>query len=237
MSQRSPSGPASNAGSTWVADAERYDHWFDQPWGRYASRIEREAILRVAGNLADASVADVGCGTGRLTADLERLAANVVGIDPDPAMVAVAARRTAAPLLVGDGHHLPLRDAAVDIALAITVCEFTVDPALVVSELARITRHGGLVIIGALSRHSLWGIANRAQFDQPPWNTATFLSPTDLRPIGEPHGRVTIEPALYPPTALPRIDTWGPVVEQAGRRIARDWGAFNVMTITRSTTP
>jgi hypothetical protein len=52
-----------------------------------------------------------------------------------------------------------------------------------------------------------------------------------------PPGRVTIEPALYPPTALPLIDTWGPALEHLGGRIARDWGAFNVMTISRSTTP
>ena len=220
------------AGSTWVADAERYDQWFDQPWGRYASRVERDTVLAAAGDLTGASVADIGCGTGRLTQHIEHVATTVVGLDPDPAMLAVAARRTSSLLLVGDGHHLPLRDAAVDVAIAVTVCEFTVDPALVVSELARITRTGGRVVVGALNRHSAWGLANRHQFSEPPWSTARFLSPADLQRIGSPHGMVALRPSLYPPTTLPLIEAWGPTVEHLGRTLAPRWGAFNVMTIT-----
>ena len=97
------------ARSTWVADAERYDHWFESPWGRYAFATERQAILAAAGNLAGKTVADIGCGTGRFTTDLEHHAGRVVGLDPDPSMLAVAARRAAAPLIVGDGNRLPFR--------------------------------------------------------------------------------------------------------------------------------
>lgn len=228
---------AATTGSTWVADAERYDRWFDRPWGRYASSIERRAILAAAGDLSGATVADIGCGTGRLTRELEQLAADVIGIDPDPEMLAAAARRVASHLIIGEGHHLPLRGGAVDVALAVTVCEFATDPARVVAELARITRPAGRIVVGALDRHSPWGIANRRQFADPPWNAATFLSPTDLRRIGSPHGPVTVEPALYAPTDLPLINRWGPLVEHLGRRLAPSWGAFNIMTITRSPTP
>lgn len=224
---------SSGAGSTWSVNAEGYDTWFDQPWGRYASRVEREAILAAAGDLIGADVADIGCGTGRLTQHLEQLAASVVGLDPDPAMLSVASRRTEAPLVLGDGHRLPFRDAGVDVAIAVTVCEFTVDPALVVSELARVTRPGGRVVVGALNRQSAWGFANRSQFGDPPWSGARFLSPDDLRRVGEPHGTVTIRPSLYPPTALPFLERWGPAVELAGRLVAPRWGAFNVMTIVR----
>jgi ubiquinone/menaquinone biosynthesis C-methylase UbiE len=221
------------AGSTWTADAERYDRWFDQTWGHYAFSVERDAILAAAGTLARAEVADIGCGTGRLTQHLERLAARVVGIDADPAMLSVASRRTNAPLVIGDGHSLPFRDASVDVAIAVTVCEFTTDPALVISELARITRPGGRVVVGALNRHSAWGLANRNEFDQPPWAEARFLSPANLRSIGEPHGTVAIRPALYPPTALPLLERWGPAMEYVGRVVAPRWGAFNVMTVLR----
>ena len=31
-------GPASR----WMADDERYDQWFDRPWGRNAFGVERE---------------------------------------------------------------------------------------------------------------------------------------------------------------------------------------------------
>lgn len=36
-------------GSTWAAAALRCDQWFDQPWGRHASHIERDAMLAALG--------------------------------------------------------------------------------------------------------------------------------------------------------------------------------------------
>jgi len=134
---------AERAGSTWVADAEPYDRWFDSPWGTYAFATERQEILAAAANLTGKTVADICCGTGRFTTDLERHAGHVIGLDPDPSMIAVAARRTQAPLVVGDGHRLPFADDRFDLAIEITVCEFATDPAAEIAELARITRPGG----------------------------------------------------------------------------------------------
>ena len=217
--------------SRWMADAERYDQWFDRPWGRYAFGVERENVLAAAGDLSGLVVADIGCGTGRLTQTFECHAGQVIGLDLDPAMLAIAAGRTDAALLVGDGHDLPLLDASVDLAVAVTVCEFTADPGEVVAELARITRPGGRVVVGALDRHSPWGMLNRRRLTEPPWSTARFLSPQALRRIGEPQGAVTVRPALYPPAALPFVPAWGPVVERLGRRLTPQWGAFNVLSI------
>lgn len=220
-----------HAASTWVADAERYDRWFESPWGSYAFATERQAVLDAAGNLTGKTVADIGCGTGRFTTELERHAGPVIGLDPEPSMLTVAARRTQAPLVVGDGHRLPFADHRFDLAVAITVCEFATNPAAVISELARITRPGGRVVVGALNRHSLWGISNRHQFGQPPWDSARFLTRADLKRIGEPHGTVNLEAALYPPRALPFINIWGSVLEHVGRRVAPGAGAFNVLSI------
>jgi ubiquinone/menaquinone biosynthesis C-methylase UbiE len=232
MRPNSTTGPV---GSTSVADAERYDRWFDSPWGSYAFATERRAILAAAGNLAGTTVADIGCGTGRFTADLDSQASHVIGLDPDPAMLAVATRRTPAPLVVGDGHRLPFADHRFDLAIAVAVCEFATDPAAVVGELARITRPGGRVVVGTLNRHSPWGLINRREFSQPPWNTARFLTRTDLHRFGEPHGTVKIDAALYPPQELPFMSVWGPVVERIGRRVAPAAGAFNVLTIDKPT--
>jgi predicted RNA methylase len=93
-----PDDPPSRREATtrWLADAEAYDAWFDQPWGRYAFAIERAAVLDAAGDLRGATVADIGCGTGRLTTQLEQVAGRVVGFDVDAAMVGVAARSTRA---------------------------------------------------------------------------------------------------------------------------------------------
>jgi predicted TPR repeat methyltransferase len=97
-----PAPPAVHTGSIRLADAERYDDRFESPWGSDAFATERQAILAAAGNLATKSVADIGCGTGRFTVDLERRAGCLVGIDLDASMLAIASPRTAAPLTVAD---------------------------------------------------------------------------------------------------------------------------------------
>lgn len=225
--------PGGGHGSRWHAQAERYDRWFDEPWGRYASAVEARAVLAAAGPLAGRTVAEVGCGTGRLTGVLASEAALVVGIDPDRAMLAVAARRTGVPLVAGDGHDLPVPQGAFDLAVAVTVCEFTADPARVVAEMARITRPGGRVLVGALNRHSAWGVANRSRFAQPPWDAAVFLDRVDLLALGRPHGDARVVPGLYAPGALPLLDRWGPLLDRVGRRLAPGLGAFNVLVVDR----
>ena len=82
-------GPAAAA----AARALRYDAWFDGPWGRYAWRVETAAVLAALGPLAGRRVADIGCGTGRLLGSLSSHGAQAVGIDTDPAMLALASTR------------------------------------------------------------------------------------------------------------------------------------------------
>ncbi|HSK22758.1 MAG TPA: hypothetical protein VK906_06265 [Egicoccus sp.] len=53
---------------TGTLDAARYDAWFDAPWGRYASQVERQALLDALGPLDGRELVDIGCGTGRFTA-------------------------------------------------------------------------------------------------------------------------------------------------------------------------
>jgi protein-L-isoaspartate O-methyltransferase len=159
---RRPAAPAFRTGAETAAAAQvipraaattsaaAYDRWFDSARGRYAFTVEEAAIERAAGRVDGLQVLDAGCGTGRFTACLERCAARLAGVDLDPAMLAVAAQRVRVPLLAADACRLPFRDAAFDVAVAVTVCEFAASPAAVVAELARVTRPGGRIVIGAL---------------------------------------------------------------------------------------
>lgn len=91
---------------------------------------------------------DVGCGPGALTAELAaRLGAmNVAAIDPSEAFVEAARERH--PEV--DVHHasaekLPFADDAFDFALAQLVVHFMADAVAGLSEMARVTRSGGVV--------------------------------------------------------------------------------------------
>lgn len=223
--------PIDEPPSRWEADAVAYDAWFDRPWGSYASRVEHDLLLDAIGPVAGLDVCDAGCGTGRFTARLEADGARAVGVDRDPAELTVARTRVHGELIEADVHHLPFPDGHFAVTVAVTVCEFTADPAAVIEELARVTRPGGRVVIGSLNRDSPWGWWNRHHFRQPPWNTARFLDRHELDRIARPHGRTTWTHGLYAPAALPGISRWGPLLERIGQRIAPRHGAFDVLTI------
>jgi SAM-dependent methyltransferase len=172
--------------------------------GRYAFTVEQPAVERPAGRLDPLRVLDAGCGTGRLAAALERRAAQLAGVDPGPVMLTVAAQRVRAPLRAADAGELPFRDAAFDVTIAVTVCEFAASPAALVAELARVTRPGGRVVIGALNCRGAWGLARRRQLRRPPpRQAARFLTRRQLRALGAPHGRVRLRRPLIMPGAVP----------------------------------
>jgi len=56
MSDDEPSG---------TLDPGRYDRWFEQPWGRHAFKVERDALLDALGPLDGRQILELGCGTGR----------------------------------------------------------------------------------------------------------------------------------------------------------------------------
>lgn len=90
-------------------------------------------------------VADVGAGTGKLTRTLVEAGADVVAVDPDPAML--AALREAVPgipTFEGTAEQLPLPDAAVD-AVVLGQAWHWVDPVVGSARIARALRPGGVL--------------------------------------------------------------------------------------------
>lgn len=90
-------------------------------------------------------VADVGAGTGKLTAVLEAAGHDVVAIDPDAQMLdALSARYPGIPTALGTGERLPLADASVD-AVTFGQAWHWVDPAIASPEVARVLAPGGVL--------------------------------------------------------------------------------------------
>jgi SAM-dependent methyltransferase len=216
-----------------VRSVASYDSWFDTRWGRYAFQVERTALEEAAGALGGQVVLDVGVGTGRFTAGMEARAGWTTALDIDPVMLAVASTRLHGPLSVADAHHLPYRSEVFDLVVAVTLCEFTAEPALVIAEMARVTKPGGRIIVGALNRWSPWGIVRRRHLRQPPWSNVQFFRPRKLLALGASYGRASVSGNLFAPGVSPPVVGVGQIAEVFGRKVAPGLGAFQVLIIER----
>jgi SAM-dependent methyltransferase len=105
----------------------------------------------------DWTVADLGCGTGALALELSRHVGCVIGVDNTPAMLDAARRRTRdadnIELRQGDLEALPIEDRACDAAMMVLVLTYLPEPASALSEMARVVRPGGKVVIVDVMRH------------------------------------------------------------------------------------
>ncbi len=142
------------------SDAETFFAGAAAEWDRlrtelYGAAFGRTALLALLP--AEWTVADLGCGTGALAAELAPLVGRVVGVDQSAAMLKAARRRTEGlanvELRRGALEAVPLDDGSCDAALLVLVLTYVAEPATVLREAARILRPGGRAVVVDLMRH------------------------------------------------------------------------------------
>ncbi len=126
---------------SFVVSPEAYSRFM----GRYAEPLA-VVFAAFAGVGANDKVLDVGCGPGALTAHLLSVGAEVAAIDPSPPFVDAMRRRfPGLDARKGTAEELPYESASFDAALAQLVVHFMTDPVGGISQMARVTRRGGVV--------------------------------------------------------------------------------------------
>ncbi len=145
---------------------ELYEAWFSTPIGRLVRRVEGRLILEMLDPGPGEMVLDAGCGTGIFTMDYLAAGAEVVGLDVSQPMLDVAVRKAEGQPFTavrGDMRSLPFADESFDKTVSVTALEFVVDGQGALTELFRVTRLGGLVVVGTLSSLSPWATRRRAR--------------------------------------------------------------------------
>lgn len=115
--------------------------------GRYSEPLAAEFVT-LLGVRDGQQALDVGCGPGALTAELVRLLGPtaVSAVDPsEPFVTAVRARFADVDVRPAAAEQLPFDDDRFDLAVAQLVVHFMTDPVGGLTEMARVTRQGGLV--------------------------------------------------------------------------------------------
>jgi SAM-dependent methyltransferase len=123
---------------------------------------------------------DVGCGTGALSRTILEMAAPslVHGIDSSEDYVNHARRHIAdsrARFDVGDATSLPYQTAFFDAVVSGLALNFVPEPAVAVSEMARVTQAGGTVAL------YVWDYAGEMQLMRYFWDAAAILDPAAKR--------------------------------------------------------
>jgi SAM-dependent methyltransferase len=113
---------------------------------------QRRATLAALELRSGERVIDIGCGPGYLASEMAEVVGPdgfVHGIDPSPAMLALAARRAAThtELSEGDALSLPAEDGSFDAAVSTQVYEYVPDIASALAEARRVLRPGGRLLV------------------------------------------------------------------------------------------
>jgi SAM-dependent methyltransferase len=136
--------------------ASEYDAWFERNQPAY------EAELRaVRAALPSSGVGlEIGVGTGRFAAPLDIR----TGIDPSPAMAAIAQTR-GVEVTIGKAELLPFAAEEFDYALMVTTICFVDDLGAAFREAARVLKPGGSLVVGFIDRDSPLGRQYAARKD------------------------------------------------------------------------
>jgi demethylmenaquinone methyltransferase/2-methoxy-6-polyprenyl-1,4-benzoquinol methylase len=165
------------SGAMFDRIAARYDRvnrvlslGLDQRWRR---RVVRSLGI-AKGELGEhPRVLDVATGTGDLAIEIARSCpgATVIGLDPSPGMLAIAAQKLAkrgltdrVSLVEGDAQALPQKNCEVDAATIAFGIRNVPDRALGLRELARVVRPGGRIAVLELGEPKKGVLAAAARF-------------------------------------------------------------------------
>jgi SAM-dependent methyltransferase len=137
----------------WDADADDYQAEHGDFLGAadfvWCPEGIREADAHLLGDVAGASVLEVGCGSAACARWLRRHGGYAVGLDLSAGMLRHAVADNAAtgvdvPLVQASADQLPFADASFDAACsAFGAIPFVADSAVVLAEVARVLRPGG----------------------------------------------------------------------------------------------
>lgn len=178
----------------------------------YGHGFTRAALLALLPS--EWTIADLGCGTGHVVAELAPCVKQVIGVDNSAAMLKAAKKRTTGMANVdlrrGDLEALPIEDATCDGALLLLALTYVAEPSAAIGEAARILKPGGRLIIVDLLPHDRDDFRRRMEqrasglgperVEQ--WMVGAGLSNGSTRPLPpEPQAK---GPALFLASAVKR---------------------------------
>jgi ubiquinone/menaquinone biosynthesis C-methylase UbiE len=163
-----------------------------------AGRVEalRQRLGELVATTGGERALDVGTGTGALAFALAPLVGRVVGVDIDAAMLE-RARADAPPnvaLQVAHGERLPFPAGSFDLGCTLRTLHHTRHPELLLTELGRVVRPGGTVlVVDQLAPDEPAAAEELNRFERArDGSTTTVLAAAELRVLFEASGLAVV---------------------------------------------
>jgi ArsR family transcriptional regulator len=151
----------------WRRRATLADAYFNENAARWdeirqlhvAEADVEQRLLDVVGRQQIETHVDIGTGTGRILALLSERVERSIGLDTNTEMLTLARTYLEreniknAHVRKGDMYGMPLEDASADLATLHLVLHYSLEPAAVIAEAARVLRKNGRLIIVDFASH------------------------------------------------------------------------------------
>jgi len=210
--------------------SDKYEQWFKTPLGRIVRETELNLLMESLNPQPGETILDAGCGTGIFTTDFLEKGPKVVGMDISPKMLEVAAYKAKGLDFLpvkGNILDLPFLDGYFDKVISNTAIEFIADGEKAVSELFRVLKPGGALVIATLNRLSPWAEERscRAKSGESDlYDKAYFRSPEELLALAPVQGQFKTVVHFFKDEDPEKAK----VIEKNGIEANLDTGAFLV---------
>ena len=140
------------------AIAAQYDDYYATELGRKVDEIEKGIFKDLLSGIPRGKMLELGCGTGHWTDFLVENEFSVDALDASDEMLAIArSKNIDANFSFGNAEKLLYKDNSFNAVSTFTMLEFVDDPQKVVSEIYRILKPSGWLVVGLLNEKSVIG--------------------------------------------------------------------------------
>jgi len=209
--------------------ASTYDSWFDTPVGKKVKALELDLLIKLVNPQKGLKMLEVGIGTGLFAMEFRKFGMEVLGIDPSEKMLEIAQSR-GIPVKYGVGEDIPFEDDTFDVVLAMTSMEASKEPSRFLSEMKRVAKPSGKVVVAVLNLFSFYGLSRRIRgfFRKSIFNEMHFYNYWEFKKLLQRHlEEVYVSSSVFfNPSPLKFVLERAEAIEDFGRKYWKPFGAL-----------
>ncbi len=172
-------------------ESDTYDLYYDTEYGKEVDRREKNCINKYFAGISRENVLEIGCGTGHWTEYFSENGFKLKCIDYSAKMIerAISKNIPNAEFSIGNAQELKYSDESFDSVFTITCLEFVADRAKAFSEIYRVLKPKGTLLLAVLNQNS---VLAKSKDDIPTFENAHFYTKNELLELLSEYTEISI---------------------------------------------